>query len=317
MDQQESVEQAKADLEMLLAAYPDEIEVDESTRQKLLATAHDATCFFPLQWTLHLSSSARIILEIVKGYPAETNIQISSYRSSPDEKNRMDDTVSIVRSIANQCLEDGVEGSFACVSAALDTWNSQVMADGSMSAAPLDESRKTEPTRNRNEMTTHQNACSPCPTESSSNAYTWITGEPLHDRKSTFVAHVCRLHCEADVQPALQQLLSSNNKLQKATHNMWTYRILETVPHQQKASSKPSIAHLHETIIHHDSATPETATTTAGSRLGHLLELRRETNVLVVVSRWFGGISLGPKRFAHINNVARELLVHCHENIWK
>ena len=55
----------------------------------------------------------------------------------------------------------------------------------------------------------------------------------------------------------------------------------------------------------------------AGSRLAHLLELRRETSVLVVVSRWFGGISLGPKRFAHINNVARELLVHCHESVWK
>jgi putative IMPACT (imprinted ancient) family translation regulator len=47
----------------------------------------------------------------------------------------------------------------------------------------------------------------------------------------------------------------------------------------------------------------------AGSRLSHLLELRRETNVFVVVSRWFGGTHLGPKRFAHINSVARELLV--------
>ena len=31
--------------------------------------------------------------------------------------------------------------------------------------------------------------------------------------------------------------------------------------------------------------------------------------VLIVVSRWFGGIHLGPKRFAHITNVARTLLV--------
>jgi putative IMPACT (imprinted ancient) family translation regulator len=31
-------------------------------------------------------------------------------------------------------------------------------------------------------------------------------------------------------------------------------------------------------------------------------------NVCVVVSRWFGGIHLGPDRFKHINNAARILL---------
>lgn len=32
-------------------------------------------------------------------------------------------------------------------------------------------------------------------------------------------------------------------------------------------------------------------------------------NVLVVVSRWYGGILLGPDRFKHINNCARNVLV--------
>ena len=31
--------------------------------------------------------------------------------------------------------------------------------------------------------------------------------------------------------------------------------------------------------------------------------------VAVVVSRWFGGVHLGPSRFAIINNTARQLLV--------
>jgi len=43
--------------------------------------------------------------------------------------------------------------------------------------------------------------------------------------------------------------------------------------------------------------------------LAHLLQMRGDDGVLIVVSRWFGGIQLGPKRFAHIVNVARELLV--------
>ena len=46
--------------------------------------------------------------------------------------------------------------------------------------------------------------------------------------------------------------------------------------------------------------------------MAHLLEMRKEEGVLVLVTRWYGGTHLGPKRFAHIVNVARELLVECH-----
>jgi putative IMPACT (imprinted ancient) family translation regulator len=31
-------------------------------------------------------------------------------------------------------------------------------------------------------------------------------------------------------------------------------------------------------------------------------------NVVVVVSRWYGGTLLGPDRFKHINNAARQVL---------
>lgn len=31
-------------------------------------------------------------------------------------------------------------------------------------------------------------------------------------------------------------------------------------------------------------------------------------NVMVVVSRWYGGTHLGPDRFRHINNAARQVL---------
>lgn len=32
---------------------------------------------------------------------------------------------------------------------------------------------------------------------------------------------------------------------------------------------------------------------------------------VVVVSRWFGGVLLGPERFRHINNAGRQILVQC------
>lgn len=48
--------------------------------------------------------------------------------------------------------------------------------------------------------------------------------------------------------------------------------------------------------------------TQAGARLKHLLEILELENVLVVVSRWFGGTLLGPDRFKLINQAARDAL---------
>ena len=35
------------------------------------------------------------------------------------------------------------------------------------------------------------------------------------------------------------------------------------------------------------------------------------TNVVVFVSRWYGGTPLGPARFKHINQCARDVLAEC------
>jgi putative IMPACT (imprinted ancient) family translation regulator len=42
--------------------------------------------------------------------------------------------------------------------------------------------------------------------------------------------------------------------------------------------------------------------------LKHLLEILELDNVLVVVSRWYGGTLLGADRFKHINQAARDAL---------
>lgn len=48
--------------------------------------------------------------------------------------------------------------------------------------------------------------------------------------------------------------------------------------------------------------------TAAGGRLLHLLQIVNAENVMVIVTRWYGGVLLGPARFTHINNAARMLL---------
>ncbi|KAL3676138.1 hypothetical protein R1sor_026086 [Riccia sorocarpa] len=122
--------------------------------------------------------------------------------------------------------------------------------------------------------------------------------EPLVDRKSVFIAHVARVTSVQEVEQVKQYLLS-NPKIAKATHNILAYRIV------QPRSGKGKHAVEGETVISDCDDDGENA---AGGRLLHLLEMCKCKNVVVVVSRWYGGTLLGPDRFKHINNVARELL---------
>ncbi|XP_041046558.1 protein IMPACT isoform X1 [Carcharodon carcharias] len=117
-----------------------------------------------------------------------------------------------------------------------------------------------------------------------------IHGEPITDRRSTFQAHLAPVVTPNQVKLLLQELYQ-NKKIANATHNIYAYRIY--------CEDK-------QTFLQDCEDDGETA---AGGRLLHLLQILDARNVLVVVSRWYGGILLGPDRFKHINNCARNVLV--------
>ncbi|KAI9480359.1 MAG: ribosomal protein S5 domain 2-type protein [Benjaminiella poitrasii] len=118
-----------------------------------------------------------------------------------------------------------------------------------------------------------------------------FTSEALVDRKSIFVAHVAKVHSIHDVKVVLAHLLQ-NKKIARATHNILAYRI--TMPDGK--------------VLQDNDDDGESA---AGGRLSHLMQILEVENVVVVVTRWFGGIHLGPDRFKDINNVARTALNEC------
>ncbi|KAK6591015.1 ximpact-like protein [Cryptosporidium xiaoi] len=125
-------------------------------------------------------------------------------------------------------------------------------------------------------------------------------GEPIVDRKSVFQAHVCKVFTTEDVEKVIKWLLS-NTKIARATHNMWAYRLCK----DKKPSSGGSFPIGYDIIsLDHDSD----GETAAGSRLQHLLNIIDAKNIFVMVTRWYGGIQLGPDRFRHINNAARQTL---------
>ncbi|XP_037283685.1 protein IMPACT-B [Rhipicephalus microplus] len=115
-------------------------------------------------------------------------------------------------------------------------------------------------------------------------------GETLEDRRSVFQAHLAEVHSAREVEQVLDEL-NTTKKIAEATHNIWAYRIVQTEP---------------RTTLCKDSK--DDGETYAGNRLLHLLDILNVTNVLIVVTRWYGGIHLGPDRFKHINKVARDLL---------
>lgn len=117
--------------------------------------------------------------------------------------------------------------------------------------------------------------------------FSFTTGEPIIDRKSIFQGHVTEVSSKRDVLLALQQL-KLNTKIERATHNMYAYRICDGSVWLQDCD--------------------DDGESQAGSRLLHLLQVIEARNVLVVVSRWYGGIQLGAARFKHINNAARQVL---------
>ncbi|XGW25440.1 hypothetical protein V3C99_006676 [Haemonchus contortus] len=116
-------------------------------------------------------------------------------------------------------------------------------------------------------------------------------GEVLTDRKSHFQAHLARVNSKEEVKLVLDRLLE-NSKISRATHNMYAYRITEVRNGRE--------IRLHDCF--------DDGETGASSKMLELLEKMNVTNVLVIVSRWYGGIHLGPDRFRHINNLTREIV---------
>uniref|UniRef100_A0A0R3S6A9 RWD domain-containing protein n=1 Tax=Elaeophora elaphi TaxID=1147741 RepID=A0A0R3S6A9_9BILA len=121
---------------------------------------------------------------------------------------------------------------------------------------------------------------------------TIISGNSMVDRKSTFQAHVAQVFSKNEVALVLNKL-KENNKIARATHNMYAWLTEETVNGRL--------------IKHHDCE--DDGEIGAGAKLLNLLELMKAKNVLVIITRWYGGIHLGPDRFRHICNLARQILV--------
>ncbi|KAJ4314772.1 hypothetical protein N0V84_008707 [Fusarium piperis] len=114
----------------------------------------------------------------------------------------------------------------------------------------------------------------------------WTPSKPITESKSTFVAHVASVKSPSQAQLCVQSLLDSDKRIRNATHNITAWRIRDG-----------------GTGIQHADDDGETA---AAARLMQLMQAMDLWDVAVVVTRWYGGVQLGSKRFRLITAVARD-----------
>lgn len=131
--------------------------------------------------------------------------------------------------------------------------------------------------------------------EPSFEAPSWTVSSTITEKKSVFLARTCTVTSPDQVQSYISNLLATDKRTAKATHNISAYRI------------RSHSLHADTELIFQDC--DDDGENAAGGRLLHLLQVMDVWGVLVVVSRWYGGVLLGPDRFRIINAVARDALV--------
>ena len=118
----------------------------------------------------------------------------------------------------------------------------------------------------------------------------WTLSEVVTEKKSVFIARAAPVTSIDQANQYLAHLLSTDKKVAKATHNITAWRIRG------------------ENGVQYQDCDDD-GETAAGGRVIHLLELMGVRDVMVVVTRWYGGVQLGRDRFRIINQTARDALV--------
>jgi hypothetical protein len=137
------------------------------------------------------------------------------------------------------------------------------------------------------------NSAAPTQAELLGSAPEWTIGALITEKKSVFLARCVQADSVKEAQQSVAHLVATDRRAARATHNISAWRIRSLVNGSE--------------VTYQDF--DEDGETAAGGRVLRLLQMMDVWNVVVVISRWYGGILLGPARFALINEAAREVVV--------
>lgn len=122
---------------------------------------------------------------------------------------------------------------------------------------------------------------------------TWSTSPSVSLKQSTFVARATAITDPSQRPKLLKSLFDAQPGLRSASHNVWAYRIH---PSEKAISNYPREA------SHDDGESG------AGELLLRILRETNSMDTLVVMTRWYGGVMLGPDRWRLMRNVVTSAL---------
>jgi len=106
---------------------------------------------------------------------------------------------------------------------------------------------------------------------------TWSASQPVSLKSSTFIARAAYISEPSQRTYLMKSLFDSNPKLRTATHNAWAYRVR-------------TLGRIREESF-------DDGETGCGDLMLRVMREANAVDTLVVLTRWFGGIMLGPDRW--------------------
>jgi Uncharacterized protein family UPF0029 len=116
----------------------------------------------------------------------------------------------------------------------------------------------------------------------------WTVSASVTSKQSTFVARAITVTSTSEARSALQKLMASAGELRDASHNITAWRVRGD-----------------HGVIEDFNDDGESG---GGRHILGLMQADNIVNVLLVVTRWYGGIMLGPDRWRIMSQVSRDAL---------
>ncbi|KAL0571945.1 hypothetical protein V5O48_010017 [Marasmius crinis-equi] len=127
------------------------------------------------------------------------------------------------------------------------------------------------------------------------------TSQEVRDRGSTFIANIYRATNLADARNCTNHLRNVVHASKPATHEISAWRFM-SLKKGKTGLGGPDDFKL-------ESGCNDDDEQWAGGKVLKVMEGQAIIDAVVIVSRWYGGIMLGPARFSHIETCALEV---CH-----
>lgn len=131
------------------------------------------------------------------------------------------------------------------------------------------------------------------PTFEPTSASAWAASQSISLKSSTFIARVTHITDASQRQVLIRALFEANPDLETASHNAWAYRI--------RPPSGSTFTRAREESF-------DDGETGCGDLMLRIMREADAVDTLVVLTRWFGGILLGPDRWRLMRNCVTSAL---------